>query len=130
MNRPNELHEDMVSFSLEEIAALPRLPRAGRDMTDAEITAAAMEDPDTPNPLDFAHGEKRGREALLEHLPASLTDELLKFRGRPPVENPKQKVSIRLSPDVLAHFRAQGRGWQTRIDETLRAAIGHNNAGT
>lgn len=32
----------------------------------------------------------------------------------------KQAVSIRLSPDVLAAFRATGKGWQTRIDEALR----------
>lgn len=45
-------------------------------------------------------------------------------RGRPakaPGEH-KEKVTLRLSPDVLAYFRAQGRGWQTRIDETLRKA--------
>jgi len=27
---------------------------------------------------------------------------------------------VRLSQDVLAHFRKSGPGWQTRIDETLR----------
>ncbi len=41
-------------------------------------------------------------------------------RGRPRIAAPKQAVSIRLSPDVLAHFRAGGRGWQSRIDEALR----------
>ena len=34
----------------------------------------------------------------------------------------KQLVSLRLSQDVLKHFRAKGPGWQTRIDETLRKA--------
>jgi uncharacterized protein (DUF4415 family) len=29
-------------------------------------------------------------------------------------------VSIRLSPEVLRHFRERGPGWQTRIDEVLR----------
>ncbi len=32
----------------------------------------------------------------------------------------KVAVSIRLSPDVLAHFRAKGPGWQSRIDNALR----------
>jgi uncharacterized protein (DUF4415 family) len=41
-------------------------------------------------------------------------------RGRPPLPTPKKAVSIRLSPDVIEHFRAGGRGWQTRIDEVLR----------
>jgi len=41
-------------------------------------------------------------------------------RGRPPLETRKEPVSIRLSPDVLRHFRDGGAGWQTRIDEALR----------
>lgn len=41
-------------------------------------------------------------------------------RGRPPSQTRKEAVSIRLSPDVLGHFRAAGAGWQTRIDEALR----------
>jgi len=40
--------------------------------------------------------------------------------GRPKSEAPKRSVHLRLSPDVLAHFRATGPGWQTRIDEALR----------
>ena len=45
-------------------------------------------------------------------------------RGRPAkaAGEHQEKVTLRLSPDVLAHFRAQGPGWQTRIDETLRKA--------
>ncbi|MFO1358602.1 BrnA antitoxin family protein [Plasticicumulans sp.] len=27
----------------------------------------------------------------------------------------KQRATLRLSADVLAHFRADGAGWQTRI---------------
>jgi len=45
-------------------------------------------------------------------------------RGRPRSENPKVSTTIRLSPEVLAHFRAGGPGWQTHIDETLRKAGG------
>jgi uncharacterized protein (DUF4415 family) len=42
--------------------------------------------------------------------------------GRPKSENAKQSVHLRLSPDVLKHFRSTGPGWQTRIDEALRKA--------
>ncbi|GHU10819.1 hypothetical protein FACS1894185_3000 [Betaproteobacteria bacterium] len=38
-------------------------------------------------------------------------------RGRSPK---KEQVSVRYSPDVLAAFRATGRGWQTRMDNALR----------
>ena len=45
--------------------------------------------------------------------------------GRPPVgDTPKQQVSLRLDRDVIAHFRAQGAGWQTRLNAALRAAAG------
>lgn len=45
------------------------------------------------------------------------------IRRRGPGKKPmKQLVSLRLSQDVLKHFRAKGPGWQTRIDETLRKA--------
>jgi uncharacterized protein (DUF4415 family) len=47
------------------------------------------------------------------------------MRGRPLKDAADRKVavSIRLSPDVLAHFRAGGPGWQSRIDEALRRVV-------
>jgi uncharacterized protein (DUF4415 family) len=33
---------------------------------------------------------------------------------------------IRLSPEVMAHFKASGDGWQTRIDAALRQFIEKN----
>lgn len=45
-------------------------------------------------------------------------------RGRPPLETKKQLVSLRLDPDVIARFKADGPGWQARINETLRKAVG------
>jgi uncharacterized protein (DUF4415 family) len=41
-------------------------------------------------------------------------------RGRPLSPSPKRPVSLRLDPDVLAHFRRGGRGWQSRINAALR----------
>jgi uncharacterized protein (DUF4415 family) len=41
-------------------------------------------------------------------------------RGRPVIEHPKKAVNIRLDQDVLAHFRAKGKRWQTRINRLLR----------
>jgi uncharacterized protein (DUF4415 family) len=41
-------------------------------------------------------------------------------KGRGPNRTPTKKlVSLRLSPEVLKHFQADGPGWQTRIDDTL-----------
>jgi uncharacterized protein (DUF4415 family) len=44
--------------------------------------------------------------------------------GRPKKAAPKEAVSIRLDPDVVAHFRAGGAGWQSRINAALRKAAG------
>ena len=43
-------------------------------------------------------------------------------RGRPPSDNPKQALKLRIDPDVVEHFRATGPGWQTRINAALRRA--------
>ncbi len=40
--------------------------------------------------------------------------------GRPPSDNPKRLVSLRISQDVLERLRALGPGWQTRAAEALR----------
>jgi len=36
---------------------------------------------------------------------------------------PKEKINIRLSPEVLKAFRATGPGWQARMDAALREAL-------
>ena len=47
-------------------------------------------------------------------------------RGRPrmPDEARKRRVSIMLDPDVIDHFKAGGKGWQTRLNAVLRKAAG------
>jgi uncharacterized protein (DUF4415 family) len=43
---------------------------------------------------------------------------------RGPQKAPTKKlVSLRLSPEVIDHFKAGGPGWQTRIDGALRESI-------
>lgn len=56
-----------------------------------------------------------------------LPPEVLKAfpRTRGPQKSPKKiPVSIRLSPEVVERFKAGGPGWQARIDEVLRKAVG------
>jgi uncharacterized protein (DUF4415 family) len=45
-----------------------------------------------------------------------------KGRGRPPSEETKEQVTLRLDKDVIDHFKKQGPGWQTRINAFLRSA--------
>ena len=45
-------------------------------------------------------------------------------RGRPPLGGAaKVQQSLRLSREVLEHFRATGPGWQARIDEVLKRHV-------
>lgn len=47
-------------------------------------------------------------------------------RGRPAgsvASVTKEAVKLRLDPDVLAALRATGDGWQTRINDMLRASL-------
>ena len=58
-----------------------------------------------------------------EELP-ELTDEMFaravfKKAGRPRSANPKQMISLRLPPDVIARWKATGPGWQTRMAKRL-----------
>lgn len=68
-------------------------------LTDAEIEAGIIDDPDAAPILD----EAWFRDAELV-LPAT-----------------KVATSIRVDGDVMEWFRAQGRGWQTRMNAVLRA---------
>ena len=49
----------------------------------------------------------------------------LKYRGqRGPQKAPtKERISIRLSQDVLKYFRGKGDGWQARVDRALMAFV-------
>jgi len=54
----------------------------------------------------------------VEVLPESLRKKV-GVRG-PQVAPTKERISIRLSPDVVRRFRASGIGWQTRMDAALK----------
>lgn len=57
------------------------------------------------------------RAIPFQQLPASLQT---KLRGRPKAAVTKERITIRLSPDVLETFRATGDGWQSKIDSALK----------
>jgi uncharacterized protein (DUF4415 family) len=42
----------------------------------------------------------------------------------PALPNAKELVSLRIDRDVLDHFQGSGLGWQDRINEVLRKAVG------
>jgi uncharacterized protein (DUF4415 family) len=72
---------------------------------------------------------ERWKNALtVDELPPELRAKILEAFPNTKVRGPqkaptKEAVSIRLSSEVLDHYRATGKGWQTRIDDALKDAI-------
>ena len=86
--------------------------------TKKNTTESKWVDPDDAPHLDrdwFERAEIREGGCLIR--PARAV-------GRPKKDAPKVAVNIRLDSEVLAYFRATGRGWQSRINEALRKAAG------
>lgn len=74
---------------------------------------------------DFFANARRGSEVLSpEFLAANRAHLEAKRRtGRPAAEDPKVGVHIRLDAPLVRHLRAQGRGWQTRVNNALTRLI-------
>jgi uncharacterized protein (DUF4415 family) len=95
-----------------------RKARALSDSAEARIQAGIAADPDNPEwtPQDF-----RRAKPFAKAFPALLEGRL----GRGPQKAPtKVAVSLRLTREVVEHFKAGGPGWQTRIDKALKKAVG------
>ena len=81
-------------------------------------------DDDNPEWTDEVFAQARpAHEVLPQLFGKALAQEMLRPRGRPRAEFPKERINIRLSHEVIEHFKAAGEGWQTRIDEALRQFI-------
>jgi uncharacterized protein (DUF4415 family) len=92
-----------------------------KHLTEEQIQRMIASDPDAPEATDEQLGRAR---PFLEAFPA-LADAMRKNAGgRPKAENPKVAVSLRLDQDVVARFKASGPGWQTRMNNALRDAVG------
>lgn len=77
-------------------------PTFGDDMTNDELEALIATDPDEAG-WDYGW------------------DNYVAFKGLPPL--PKRQLTLRLDDDVVAYFKAQGRGYQTRMNAVLRAYV-------
>lgn len=47
-----------------------------------------------------------------------------KSKGGRPRGSSKEQIALRVDADVLAAYKAGGSGWQTRMNEALRAGVG------
>jgi len=62
------------------------------------------------------------REVLPPELYAILTKRRPGQRG-PQKALVKEQVTLRLDANILTHFKAGGRGWQTRINAALKRIV-------
>ena len=93
----------IATFTSEELRAQTAAGTTGSDWARVRNQEPDMTDPDAPD----ASADIR---AATERL-----------RGRPRGSGRKAATSIRIDKDVLSAFRATGRGWQTRMNDALRA---------
>ena len=106
---------------------MPKLKSAHDFVTDtqnAAINAGIAADVDARewSSDDFASA-RPASEMLPVIFGAKVAEQMLKPRGRPRAEFPKERINIRLSHEVIDHFKMSGQGWQTRIDNALRQFV-------
>ena len=88
------------------------------NLTDEEIAEAIRNDPDAADLREDFFGEAAPASEVVPQIVEAYR------RGRGPQKKPaKTPVSIRLNQDVVDYFRAQGKGWQTRINEVLEEYV-------
>jgi uncharacterized protein (DUF4415 family) len=66
---------------------------------------------------------KPARDMLPQIVGKKTADEMLRVGLTPPE---KESVTIQLDADVIRHFKANGEGWQNRLNEALRQWIGEH----
>jgi uncharacterized protein (DUF4415 family) len=98
--------------------------KAQKKLNVKKVAAAIEADAGQALPgLREALAEAKARRAGRVHTPEQV---VARRRGRPAgsvAAVSKEPVKLRLDPDVLAALRATGDGWQTRINEMLRASL-------
>ena len=101
----------------DAIQALPPLT----DDEEAEIQAGIAADPDNPELTDQGIAALRPFREVHPELHASIK----RSRGRPKLDAPKEAVTLRLSPETIARYKAiGGDDWRARMIETLEKAAG------
>lgn len=97
---------------------MSQTPKAFADLGDDEIVI----DDDNPEWTEEDFARALGPEHLPPEVLAHFPRTLARVRGLQKAAT-KRPVSLRLSVEVVDHFRAAGPGWQTRIDQALKDVI-------
>ena len=100
----------IVSFTSEELRAQTAAGISGSDWERVRSQEPDMTDPDAPDASEWIRAATK------------------RLRGRPRGNGSKTATSIRIDKDVLSAFRATGHGWQTRMNDALRAWLSEKPA--
>ena len=95
----------------------PKVPLVS-EAEDARITAAALSDPDNPPLTEADFANARPAIEVVPHI----VERHRRARGKQKAPL-KADVHIKLDQDIVDHFKAGGRGWQTRLNAKLREVI-------
>ncbi|HEV3106789.1 MAG TPA: BrnA antitoxin family protein [Trinickia sp.] len=68
---------------------------------------------------EFARA-RPAEEVLPELFGKEAAAKMVKPRGRPKSASTKTPLKLRIDPDVVDAYKAQGDGWQTRMNDALR----------
>ncbi|MGD9478782.1 BrnA antitoxin family protein [Shinella sp. G-2] len=68
--------------------------------------------------------EKRSLRPFKEVFPEITAKMEKAVRGRPKAGSTKTPVTTHLDPDLVDHYKATGRGWQSRMNDDLRKVAG------
>ena len=90
---------------------------------DGRIVQLTEDDAPELDETWFANA-KRGYDHLPDDAAQIVKRAIASQQGRPPSENPKKQVTIRLNPKVLEKLKADGKGWQTRLNALLEKHFG------
>jgi uncharacterized protein (DUF4415 family) len=89
------------------------------DEEEAEIQRQIAADPDDFELTDEMAAQGRPFAEMFPELAEKMRRNIA---GRPRLDRPKKSVHLRLDQDVVDKFKATGPGWQTRINDVLKAA--------
>lgn len=85
------------------------------DEEEARIQAGIDADPDNPELTAEDFAKAKPFAEVFPELAASIK----RARGRPRVPEPKEAVTLRLSPSTVAKYKAKGGDWRARMAKRL-----------
>ena len=85
---------------------------------DYAINAAVAADPEASELDDAWFKRARPASEVVPHI----VRRYRRTRGKQRAPT-KTQITLRLDADLVLHFRETGKGWQTRVNDTLRSAV-------